>query len=100
MEAETNSLRVAAHRKTAKSGLLGARFAGLTTQLPHLRNRFFQIGHTEENVDAGIGIISMQPSSHGRSLEPALRASSHGMKIPAEQLFQESPSLGGIGRPD
>jgi hypothetical protein len=98
METEANSLRVAASTKTTKSGLF-ARFASFTTQFLYLRNRFFQIGHTEKNEDAWSGIISVQTSFDRRSLEPALRACSHEMKIPAEQLPQESPSLTGVSRP-
>src|SRR5580700_107350 len=98
METEANSLRVAASTKTAKSGLF-ARFAGFTTQLPYLRNRFFQNRHTEKNEDARSGIISMQTSLDRRSLEPALSTCSHEMKIPAEQLLQERPSLASVARP-
>jgi hypothetical protein len=98
MEAEANSLGVAANRKTAKSGLFG-RFAGFTTQFPYLRNRLFQKGHIEKNEDTRSGIISVQTSLDRRSLEPALRTCSHEMKIPAEQLSQESPSLASVARP-
>jgi hypothetical protein len=75
---------------------LFAGFGGFTTQFPYLRNRFFQIGHTEKYEGAWSGIISMKTSLDRRSLEPALWTSSHEMKIPAEQLPQESPSLAGV----
>ncbi len=52
MKAETNSPRVAASTTAAKSGLFG-RVVGFTTHLFHLRNRFFYIGHTEKDQDAG-----------------------------------------------
>jgi hypothetical protein len=98
VKAKGNSLWVTASRRRAQSGLF-AWFACLTAQFHYLRNRFFQVGHTEKNEDAWSGIISMQTSFDRRSLEQALRTFPHETKIPAEQLPQESPRFAGVTRP-
>src|SRR5262245_20897323 len=96
MQAETNTLRVAAIGESAKSRLLRNGRIGFAASFSNTFHRFFQVADLEENIYPRPRVVAMQADANRGGLKPSA-ALRHRMERPSEDLLEKNPGPSGIG---
>jgi len=84
--------------KPSESRLVGGGLSRSSKTI-HVGHCRLKVGHTEEDEEGRVGIVTVDPNLNRRSLKIPFGTLAKGVKVPTEQLFHEQFCLGGVSDP-